>query len=146
MALRHAIAALLVPAALLPAGALAAGADGWHGKTSQGFAADAVISRSGALVDRLRTRYELTCSDGTSAVRPFLLSRRAGDTVTVADDGRFASAGTFASGLPDQGSGSLTYRVTGRVRPAKLAGVLRVDYALDSGVTCTTSSVPFVLR
>ena len=140
----QALAALL--AAAVPATALAAGADGWHGRTAQGFPVDAVVSRSGTLVDHLRTHYALDCSDGSVATRPLVLSRRNGDTVVIDEDGRFATSGTIASGLPGKGSGSVTYRVAGRVKPAKITGSLRVDYTLDSGVTCTTTPVSFVLR
>jgi hypothetical protein len=136
---------LMVTLAFAPT-ALGAGDDGWRGHTAQGFAIDAALSRTGALVERLHTRYELTCSDDSSPVRPLLLSRRSGDTVVIDEEGRFATAGTFAGGLPGKGSGSVSYRVGGRVRAARIAGTLRVDYTLDSGVTCTTKPVAFVLR
>ena len=116
-----------------------------RGHTTQDYAIRAIVSPSGSLLTLVRTRYALECSDGSTAVRRLILARELGDTVVV-DDGRFSTSGTVASGLPEKGSGSLTYRVWGRVRASRITGMLRVEYALDSGVRCTTELVGFALR
>src|SRR3954471_11270256 len=121
---------LLPPAAYLAPEAGAAQGSVWHGHTTQGYAARAVLSASGGLVTSLRTRYGVDCSDGSSAVRRLVLNRAAGDTLVVDDGGRFSTAGTLASGLPGRGSGSLTYKLAGRPRDNRITGTLRVDYAL----------------
>ena len=143
MALR--LALVLLALAVAPAGA-ADSARVWRGHTTQGYAIRAVLSPSGALVTRLRTQYALDCSDGSTAVRRLVLTRDAGDTLVVGNDGRFSTSGTMASGLPSKGSGSLTYKVAGRVRASRITGTLRADYVLDSGVRCTTELVGWSLR
>ena len=139
---------VLLGLALLPA-LLAGPADAartWRGHTTQGYAIRAVLSPSGSLVTLLRTQSALDCSDGTTALRRLVFSRDAGDTLVVRNDGRFTTSGTIASGLPSKGSGSLTYKLSGRVRANRITGTLRVDYALDSGVGCTTELVGYSLR
>jgi hypothetical protein len=143
MAGRNLLALFAAAVAAVPASAAEPAI--WRGHTTQGFVARAMLSPSGGLVTLLRAQYELACDDDSSAVRRLVLSRAAGDTIVV-KDGRFATSGTVASGLNGKGSGSATYRVSGRVRANRITGVLRVDYALDSGVRCTTELVGFVLR
>jgi hypothetical protein len=127
-------------------GALGAGADGWHGKTSQGKKIELYLTPSGKLVDLVQARYVLDCSDESTQVRSIGLSRKAGDTLVVDDDGHFGITGTVASGLPGKGSGSVTYRLRGRTRDTKTTGSFSIDYALDSGVTCSSGKVTYVLR
>jgi hypothetical protein len=142
LAMRRLLLAAAVLAAL-PAGALAAG---WEGRTSQGKPIELQVSTSGTLVKLLAARYVLSCDDGSSQTRGFGLSQKAGDTVIIDEDGRFDSAATLAGGLPGKGTGSLTYRVKGRVTAAKAAGWLRIDVALDSGTACTSGRVTYTLR
>ena len=147
MAVRKKYASVLLAAAALLAPAARAETPAvWRGHTFQGYDARAVVSASGALVTSLRTRYALGCTDDSTVVRRLLLSRDNGDTLLVGTDGRFTTSGTVAGGLPQKGSGSLTYRVSGRVRSDRITGTLRVDYTLDSGVRCSTQLVGFVLR
>jgi len=146
MVVRKGCALVVLALAAATAIAIASVPVSWRGHTTQGYDIRAVVSPSGGLIARLRTQYALTCNDDSKAVRRLVLSRAAGDTIVVDDSGRFATSGTAASGLADKGSGSMTYRVTGRVRSHKITGLLRVDFALDSGERCTTNLVGFVLR
>jgi hypothetical protein len=138
--------ALLAVIAVATPPATAAQPSFWRGHTSQGYAMRAVVSSSGGLVTRLRTRYGVDCTDGSTVVRRLVLTREAGDTLAIGGSGRFSTSGTVASGLPGQGSGSLTYKVAGRLRNNRITGTLRVDYAFDSGVRCTSQLVGFTLR
>jgi hypothetical protein len=129
-----------------PAPALAAGADGWRGKTAQGLGMELTVSKGGGLLERVGARYALSCSDDSSQVRGFGLSFKAGDVIAIDDDGRFGTSGTMASGLPGKGSGSATYWIRGRLTKARATGFLRIDFTLDSGVSCTSGKVAYSLR